>query len=188
MLRLVAVVLPLALDTFAVSAALGMIGLPTRRRVQLSLLFAAFEGGMPMAGLAVGAALGTVLGSVADFVAIAALAGLGAYLLLGDEEREEARIARFASAGGGALIAVGISVSLDELAIGFALGLTGVPIVPALILIALQAFAASQLGFALGRRVGESVREGAERLAGVALLLLAAVLLLSRFVALPVGL
>ena len=136
---------------------------------------------MPIVGLLAGAVLGSALGSIGDYIAIAALAGLGIYLLVADEEREEARIARFASAGGSALLVVGLSVSVDELAIGFALGLTGVPVVPALILIALQAFAVSQLGFSLGRRLGERVREGAERLAGVALLALAAFFLLSRF-------
>ena len=130
----------------------------------------------------VGAALGSVLGAVGDYVAIAALAGLGVYLLVAGEDQEEARIKRFAAATGPASIVVGLSVSLDELAIGFALGLTGVPVVPALVLIAVQAFVAAQLGFALGRRLGTTVREGAERLAAIALLGVAGLLLLARFV------
>ena len=185
MLKLVAVVLPLALDTFAVSAALGMVGLGSRRRLTFGLLFAGFEAGMPLIGLAVGAAVGSALGAVGDYLAVAALAGLGLYMLFGSETADEARIARIATARGPALLAVGLSVSLDELAIGFALGLTHVPIIPALVLIAVQAFVASQLGFALGRRLGESVREGAERLAGVALVALAALFLIAKFVALP---
>ena len=185
MLRLIAVVLPLALDTFAVSAALGMAGLSAGGRLRLGLLFAAFEAGMPLIGLLLGSALGSVLGAAGDYVAIAALAGLGLYLLLANDEAEEARVKQFAAARGPALIAVGLSVSLDELAIGFALGLIHVPVVPALVLIAVQAFIAAQLGFALGRRLGERVREGAERLAGVALIVLAALLLLERFVNLP---
>ena len=131
-------------------------------------------------GLAVGAAIGDLIGGYADYVAVVALAGLGVYVLLADEAKEEARVARFASSSGLTLIAVGLSVSLDELAIGFALGLARVPIVPALILIVVQAFVVSQIGFGLGRRIGESVREGAERLAGVALIGIAILLLLSR--------
>src|SRR5438270_3204198 len=119
MLKLLAVVVPLALDTFAVSAALGVAGISSQRRIRLGLLFAAFEAGMPLIGLAAGAALGSVLGSVGDYVAIAGLAALGVYLLVAGEEREEARIKRFAVASGPALIVVGLSVSLDELAIGF---------------------------------------------------------------------
>lgn len=186
MIRLVALVLPLALDTFAVSAALGLAGFAARRRLGLSLLFAGFEGGMPIVGLAVGATVGRLVGGIADYAAIIALAALGVYMLLADEEKEEARLARFAGSTGLALIAVGLTVSLDELAIGFALGLARVPMVPALVLIAAQAFLVSQLGFGLGQRVGESVREASERLAGIALVGIAAVLLLARFIPLPI--
>lgn len=139
-----------------------------------------------MVGLAIGAAVGVVIGGVADYVAIVALAGLGVYMLRADEEKEEERIERFANSTGVALVAVGLAVSLDELAIGFALGLTHVPVVAAVLLIAGQAFIVSQLGFALGRRVGESVREGAETLAGIALIAIAALLLVSKFVRLPI--
>lgn len=185
MLRLAALILPLALDTFAVSTALGMVGVTSRRKLQLGVLFAAFEGGMPIIGLTVGAAIGTVIGGLGDYVAIVALAALGVYMLLADEEKEEARVERFATSNGMALIVVGLSVSLDELAIGFALGLARVPIIPALVAIALQAFVVSQIGFSLGGRVGESVREGAERLAGIALLVIAAALLLGRLRVVP---
>ncbi|SRR5712692_1893899 len=186
MLRLIALVLPLALDTFAVSAALGIAGVSSRQRLRLGLLFAGFEGGMPLVGLALGAAVGSLIGGFADYVAIVALAALGLYILLADEEKEEARIGRFATSSGFAFVAVGLAVSLDELAIGFALGLARVPIVRALILIAVQAFVVSQVGFGLGRRVGETVREGAERLAGVTLIAIAGLLLLAKLGAVPI--
>jgi putative Mn2+ efflux pump MntP len=49
-LRLAALILPLALDTFAVSAAIGVAGIDKRQRLRLSLVFAAFEGLMPLVG------------------------------------------------------------------------------------------------------------------------------------------
>ncbi len=186
MLRLIALVLPLALDTFAVSAALGIAGVTSGQRVRLGLLFAGFEGGMPVVGLALGSAVGRLIGGFADYVAIVALAALGLYMLLADDKKEQARLARFATSTGVALVSVGLAVSLDELAIGFALGLARVPIVPALILIAAQAFVVSQVGFGLGRRVGESIREGAERLAGLALIAIAGLLLLTKLGAGPI--
>ena len=70
---------------------------------------------------------------------------------------------------------------LDELAIGFSLGLLNVPVVPAIVLIAAQAFVVSQVGFALGGRVGEATREGAERLAGAVLIVIAAALGIAKF-------
>jgi putative Mn2+ efflux pump MntP len=67
--KLVALVLPLGLDTFAVSAALGALGVSGRHRLRVSLLFAGLEAGMPLTGLALGAPLGRAIGSTADYLA-----------------------------------------------------------------------------------------------------------------------
>ncbi|TAN34868.1 hypothetical protein EPN29_00665 [bacterium] len=186
MLRLIGLVLPLGLDTFAVAAALGMTGLGGRQRLRFGLLFAAFEGGMPLAGLAMGAALGRQVGNLADYIAIVALVGLGAYMLRSGDEKEEARVQRLVTSTGAATIGLGLSISMDELAIGFTLGLVHVWVGAAVVLIAIQAFVVSQIGFQLGRHAGERFRDGAERLAGVILIVLAALLLLSKSVPLPV--
>jgi putative Mn2+ efflux pump MntP len=52
---LIALILPLALDTFAVSAAVGVTGPSRRQRLRLSGLFALFEGGTPAIGVRLGA-------------------------------------------------------------------------------------------------------------------------------------
>src|ERR1700704_6511012 len=156
--RVIALVLPLGLDTFAIAAALGMTRLTGAQRIRISLLFAAFEGGMPVVGLLVGAGLGQVIGRWSEYIAIVALAG--------PEKNDEQPGKGLVSGAGLAVIGLGLSVSLDELAIGFSLGLLNVPVVPAIVLIAAQAFVVSQIGMALGGKVGEATREGAERLAG----------------------
>jgi putative Mn2+ efflux pump MntP len=176
LLRLVALILPLGLDTFAVSAALGVAGLPPSRRLRISGVFTAFEVAMPLVGVVTGLAVGRILGDLADYVAVAALAGVGLYMLIGGDP-DAALLTR---AKGAALLGLGLSLSIDELAIGFSLGLLGVPVVAAVALIGVQAFALSQLGLRLGARVGERFREGAERLAAVALIALAGVLLWVR--------
>ena len=61
--KLIALVFPLGLDTFAVAAALGTIGVSPARRLRISLLFTAFEAGMPLIGLALGAPLGHAIGA-----------------------------------------------------------------------------------------------------------------------------
>jgi putative Mn2+ efflux pump MntP len=177
--RVIALVLPLCLDTFAVAAALGMTRPTGAQRIRFSLLFAAFEGGMPVIGLLVGVGLGRVIGDWSEYVAIAALVGIGAYMLWARDDDED-RVRKLATSRGPAVIALGLSVSLDELAIGFSLGLLNVPIVPAIVFIAAQAFVVSQVGFALGSRVGEATREGAERLAGAVLIVIAGALLVGR--------
>jgi len=180
-LKLIGLVLPLGLDTFAVAAAFGIAGLKGRERLRLSLLFTAFEVGMPLVGFFGGRLVGQVAGSAADFLAIIILVGLGIYMLWpksadGDEER----LSLLGRTHGLAAIGLGVSISTDELAIGFTIGLLHFPVVLILVLIGIQTFVATQLGIRLGARIGERVREGAERLAGVALTLLGVVLLAEK--------
>jgi len=173
-LKLLAFVLPLGIDSFAVAAAIGAAQAATTvwQRLRISLLFVVFEGGMPLIGLGLGAALAHGIGQIADYAAAAAVIAIGAWLLFADEEDEEDKAARITTARGLALIGLGISISLDELAIGFSIGLSGLPTIAVIVAIALQAFIAAQLGLALGAKIAERWRERAERLAGIALILL----------------
>ena len=178
--KLIALVVPLGLDTFAVAAALGAFG-PTRAtRLRVSLLFTAFEAGMPLVGLALGAPLGRAIGTTADYIAIGVLLAFGLYTLLGSEERDEQTLARLAEVRGPGALLLGLSISLDELAIGFTLGLLGIPVALAIALIAAQAFIVAQLGLRLGHRLSTTLRESAERVAGLALTTLGIVLLVEQ--------
>jgi putative Mn2+ efflux pump MntP len=179
-IKMIALVLPLGLDTFAVSAALAVGGLSGRRRLRISLLFAAFEAGMPLVGLAIGRPLGSTIGSAADYVAVAVLLALGIRMLLENETEQASELGAMLDRGGVATIALGLSISLDELAIGFTFGLLRLPVIPVIALIAAQAFVVSQLGMRLGEQIGERFREGAERGAGAALALVAIGLLIAK--------
>lgn len=179
MLAAWALILPLALDTFAVSATLGMQGLSRGDRARITALFTTFEGGMPVVGVLAGASLGRVLGGWAAWIAVAVLAGAGLLMLLGGEGDED-RVRRLARSRGPIQLALGLSISLDELAIGFTLGLLRLPLWAACLAIALQAALVTQLGLRLGRRVGEGLRENAERVAGAALVFLAVLLAVLR--------
>ena len=175
--KLIALVFPLGLDTFAVSAALGALGVSGQHRLRISLLFTAFEAGMPLIGLALGVPLGRALGDTADYVAIGVLLAFGLYTLLAHDENEDERLSQMVQLRGVSAILLGVSISLDELAIGFTLGLLRLPAALVIVLIALQAFIVTQLGLRLGHRLSDRLREGAERLAGLALIALALVLL-----------
>lgn len=173
MWRLLAFVLPLGLDSFAVAAAMGARGLTRVQRWRLSGLFVVFEAGMPLIGLAIGAPVAHVIGSAAEYVAAVVLVGVGVWMIVSDDEDDEAQAAGgLLTAGGWAAIALGLSISLDELAIGFTLGLARLPVVWVIAAIGVQALLASQLGLAVGGRIGEVWRERAERLAGLLLILL----------------
>jgi putative Mn2+ efflux pump MntP len=178
--KMLALVLPLGLDTFAISAALAVGGLSRELRMRTSLLFAGFEAAMPLVGLAIGRPLGSTIGNAADYVAIGVLLVLAVHVLLGDEAEDATELGSRLDRGAVATIALGVSVSLDELAIGFTFGLLRLPVVPVIALIGAQAFVLSQLGMRLGERIGERARERAERLAGAVLVLLAIGLLIAK--------
>jgi manganese efflux pump family protein len=178
MLKLLAFVLPLGLDSFAVAAALGASQVTTAwQRLRISLVFVIFEGGMPLIGLAAGSALTRGIGRIADYLAAAAVIAIGIWMLLAGDGAEEDKASRIMTSRGLALVGLGISISLDELAIGFSIGLVRLPVNAVIAAIALQAFVAAQLGLALGARVAERWRERAEQVAGIALILLGAYLI-----------
>ena len=176
-------VLPLALDTFALAAALGLAGIPPSARRRTSLVLALFEGGMPIVGFVAGGAIGGALGSVAGWTAIVVLAISGILMLRpGSEDAESARVRLLARAQGLAILDLGLAISVDELGVGFSLGLLGFPLVVVIPWIAVQAFLAAQAGMRLGTRLGEELRERAERVAGLAVLGTAGVLLVLKLV------
>ena len=170
MARLVLFVLPLGLDTFAVSTLLGVAGLPKQQRLKISLLLSGFEMAMPVIGLLVGHALGHAIGSAADYVAAATLIGLGVWMLVSEEPNEAGKVSALVSNSGVALVALGVSISIDELAMGFTIGLLHLSIVWAVVLIGAQAFLFAQLGLRLGARLGEAAGELAGKVAAVAMI------------------
>jgi putative Mn2+ efflux pump MntP len=182
-IKLIAIVLPLGLDTLGVALALGIAGLPAHRRKRVALLFTAFETIMPLVGVAIGAPLGDTIGSAADYVASGLLIALGAYMLgegEADDEDEGERLLSMTRRGVYGAAALGVSISLDELAIGFSAGLLRLPLLPLVIAIGVQTFIVTQAGIRLGSRLGARWRESAERVAGVALIALGVVLLALR--------
>src|SRR6516165_6694567 len=116
MIRLLAFVLPLGVDSFAVAAALGAArpaGMAMRLRV--SLIFVTFEAGMPLLGIAAGGGLARVIGTTADYLAGAAVIGVGIWMLASHDDDED-MAGRVSSAHGLAILALGLSISMDELA------------------------------------------------------------------------
>lgn len=201
-LRLVLFALPLGLDTFALSTVLGVTPMPVRTRARLALTFAAAEGVMPALGLLVGLPLGNAIGGWSEYLAGVLIAAVGIWMWrkendddddddddgAGDKRDtsgEKLRIARAAAATGWAALGLALSVSLDEFAVGFSFGILGFPLLPALLIIALQALLVSLLGQWVGRHAGERLGERAERLAGPALCLLGLWFILVPLLGLP---
>ena len=171
--------LPLALDTFALAAALGVAGLERKDRLRVALVFTVFEAGMPILGLVAGRLVAGLVGGWAGYGGILFLVVAGLLLLRPgqDEDTEERRLRLLAHARGLAIVDLGLGISVDELTIGLSAGLLALPIALAVTWIAVQAFVAAQVGLRFGGRIGEAVRERSEKAAGVALIAVALVLL-----------
>jgi len=187
MIATAVIFISLALDTFAVSLGLGLGGLPRSRWLRVGLLFAYCEGVMPAVGLLIGQRLGAAFGEIAIYGAAAILILVGALELReavtkGDDDDDDHLATRLAQPGASPsrLLLVGLSVSLDELAIGFTLGVLRVPLSLALTYIAVQAFTVTFLGLALGQRLGARIGERTEVVAGIVLMLLGSALVLSE--------
>jgi putative Mn2+ efflux pump MntP len=174
--------LPLALDTFALAAALGVAGLEKQDRLRVALVFTVFEAGMPIAGILIGRVAGNLIGSWAGYGAILFLL-LAGFLLLRpskDEGDEAGRLRLLARARGLAILDLGLGISVDELTVGLSAGLLALPLALTVIWIAVQAFIATQVGLRFGARIGEEIRERSEQAAGVALIGVALVLLVLK--------
>jgi putative Mn2+ efflux pump MntP len=183
MLTTAVILLSLGLDTFAVAFGFGLGGLPRERWLRLGLTLALFEGGLPIVGVLLGHHLGGLVGEVAAYMAA------GLLIAIGLRDVHEAVLERRSGADHAAeeelapdhpLLLTGLSVGLDELAVGLSLGVLAVPLGPALAYIAVQAVVVAFLGLQLGSRLGTHLGEWAELAAGLALTLVGVVLLLSE--------
>jgi putative Mn2+ efflux pump MntP len=174
LVKTVLFVLPLGLDVLSVSTALGTLGLTGWARWRVSLVLASCQIGAMLAGLVLGAELAAAIGEPADYVGAGVFIVLGAYLLVDRDTSEVERVRKRISENVLGLIVLGISISPDELAAGFGLGLSHIPVAAGFAAMALQGVIASQVGLWVGARLGERFREAAGGLAGIGLLLIGA--------------
>ena len=175
LLTLLLYVLPLGMDTFAIAAVVGGTSRLTGWvRWRISVIFVVFEGGMPLVGLALGASVGNTISNMADYLSGGLLIALAGYLWWAerddDDDGEVAKARRLCTARGLALVGLALSISLDELAIGFGLGLgahEGPGLVRPVVIVAalaIQTLIVSQLGLVLGSRISNRFRERIEQL------------------------
>ena len=102
---------------------------------------------------------------------------------LARDEDGEATASRITTRRWLALIGLGISISIsmDELAIRFSIGLIRLPVTIVIAAIAPQALIAAQLGLATGAKIAERWAERTEQIADIALMLLGAYLIAEQF-------
>ena len=77
MLALLLVAVSVGLSNLAAAIGIGFGGVTTRTRVRVALVFGAFEAGMPIVGLVIGAGLASGIGQLARWIGAALLIGIG---------------------------------------------------------------------------------------------------------------
>lgn len=183
-LALVATAFALAIDAFAVSAAVAA-SLPEvsrRHAFRLSWHFGLFQALMPAIGWLAGRSAAGFLQSVDHWIAFGLLAFLGVRMILAREE-DQAFSALRDPTRGWSLLGLSVATSIDALAVGLSLGLMGTPVVFSAAVIGVVAALMTLAGVGLGRRVGAAFRRHAARVGGVVLLLIGIRILLDHLLA-----
>ncbi len=174
--KLLAFELPLGLDTLAVAIALGMRRF---RPWQAAAVFALFEGIMPIFGMIAARFVGLRFELAATIVGGLILIAVGAHAIRESLEAGDETAGLSFDSVRGALLA-GVAVSTDELAIGFPLGASHLPVATVLITIAVQAFIVTVGGILVGARIGSVLGARAARYAGIAFALVGLWLIAER--------
>src|SRR5215472_13972282 len=126
MFGLVLVALSLGLSNFAASIGIGMGQVDARTRLRVGVIFGLFETGMPILGLLLGRSLASTLGHAAHWIGAALLIATGVYTVVqavrSSHSQDGQTPATPAGQRTGRLLVTGAALSIDNLAVGFALG------------------------------------------------------------------
>jgi manganese efflux pump family protein len=174
MLALLFVAVSLGLSNFAAAIGIGVSGIDARTRLRVGVIFGIFETAMPILGLLLGRSLAGTLGHASHWIGTALLIITGLYAVVQViRSPDTSRAGKPAAQGGhrtGRLLVTGLALSIDNLAVGFALGTFHVNLIIAAVLIGAVSIAMSLLGLELGNRLSTKTGDRGELLGGLALI------------------
>jgi putative Mn2+ efflux pump MntP len=169
LIGLLLVSVSVGLSNFAGAIGIGLSGIDARTRIRVGIAFGLFEALMPIIGLLAGQAVAGYLGHLAKYIGGGILILTGAYTIwqgrgVASEEkaRKPLRTHR--------LLVTALALSIDNLAVGFALAIYRIPIVLAAVTMGVVSVAMSLAGLELGNRLGVRVEAWSEEIGGVVLI------------------
>jgi putative Mn2+ efflux pump MntP len=165
----------LGIDCLAVSAGISTMRPPRGVVLAACLLFGLFQAGMAFGGMAGGSGLARVVHSPLRFAPPLILGAVGLVMLL---KRAGPGGNRTGLLGPVALVGAAVSVSLDALGAGVAMGMADAMSLGAAAVIGVISVAMSAAGFA-GGTILASRSTIAERIGGLILIALAAIMLIT---------
>ncbi len=172
LLSLLLVSVSVGLSNFAGAMGIGLSGINVRTRIRVGIAFGFFEALMPVLGLLLGEAVAGFFGHYGKYVGGAILIVTGAYTIIqarmtaNEQKVRMPRSVRLQS-----LIITALALSIDNLAVGFALAVYHVDIVLAGLTFGVVSILMSLLGLELGHRLGKRVEAWSEEIGGGVLIL-----------------
>jgi putative Mn2+ efflux pump MntP len=173
MVALLVVAVALGLNNFGAAIAIGVGGVDRRTELKVATVFGLCDVVMPAAGMLIGTGLAGPLGSAARWAGagiLFATAVWGLIEALGDGD-DAPRIWH-----GWRLLVSGAALSLDDLAVGLALGTVRFPILLAVTAFGVMSFVMSIIGLQLGAKLGTVTGERGEVVAAIMLICLSGVM------------
>jgi manganese efflux pump family protein len=168
MVALLVVAVALGLNNFGAAIAIGVSGVDRRTEIKVATVFGLCDVVMPAIGMLIGTGLSGPLGSAARWAGAGilfatAVWGLFEALRGGDDDTPQVW-------HGWRLLVSGAALSLDDLAVGLALGTVRYPIVLAVALFGLMSFVMSIIGLKLGAKLGTATGEHGEVVGAIILI------------------
>jgi manganese efflux pump family protein len=153
------------LSNFAGAIGIGLSGINARTRIRVGIAFGLFEALMPIAGLLLGHEVAGLFGHYAKYVGGAILVLTGVYTIV-QGRRTVAEEKRSVDIRTHRLLITALALSIDNLAVGFALAIYNIQIVLAAVTMGTVSVAMSLAGLELGSRLGARWEAWSEELSG----------------------
>ena len=166
-LSLLLVSVSVGLSNFAGAIGIGLSGINVRTRIRVGVAFGLFEALMPIIGLLLGQAVAGFFGAFGKYVGGAILVLTGTYTIWQGrrtskvETKGAPRSLRMHN-----LLITALALSIDNLAVGFALAIHHVNLALAAVMMGVVSVAMSLVGLELGHRLGKRVEAWSEEIGG----------------------
>jgi len=169
-LSLLLVSLSVGLSNFAGAIGIGLSGINVKTRIRVGLAFGFFEALMPALGLLLGHQLAWLFGGYGKYVGGASLILTGAYTLFQERviKKDQTQRQEMSSRG---LLVTALALSIDNLAVGFALAVYPVDVWLAALTFGVVSIVMSLVGLEVGHHLGKRVEEWSEEIGGGVLIL-----------------
>jgi putative Mn2+ efflux pump MntP len=163
-LTLIAAAFAAGAGNFSVAVSIGMSDATAAMRWRIAAVFGVFEGGMPLVGLILGDSARKVAGGAGGYIGGALLIAVGGWQLL--QATRSGGDHPLAATGTLRLLVVGFALSIDNLLVGFSIGIRPVSLTEAVAVFTVVSVTVSLGGFELGKRIGSARNVPADCIAG----------------------